>query len=88
MRLRKAARTLSRKLRAVLNDDQVTPHVNPNMVCYGEGVSITYTPRRLRIFDSIHVCVEGNDVWLPLLPRLLLRHAYRKYMANKALQNL
>ena len=85
--LRRTARMLSRKLRKALNDDQVKPQ-SENMVMCGDNIAIKYTPRRLRIFDSIYVSVNGNDVWLPLIPRLLLRHAYRKHMARQALGQL
>lgn len=82
--LRKTTRVLSRKLRQALNEDKVKPQYK-NVVIYGESITIKYTPRRLRIFDSIYVSVNGNDVWLPIIPRLLLRHAYRKYVARQAL---
>lgn len=85
--LRRTTRMLSRKLRQALNEDKVKPHYK-NMIICGEAITIKYMPRRLRIFDSIYVSVNGNDVWLPIIPRLLLRHTYRKYVARQALGKL
>lgn len=85
--LRKTTRMLSRKLRQALNDNQVKPQCE-NVVMCGDSITIKYTPRRLRIFDSINVSVSGNDVWLPIIQRLLVRHAYRKYVARQALGQL
>lgn len=85
--LRRTTRMLSRKLRQALNEDKVKPHYG-NMVMCGETIAIKYIPRRLRIFDSIYVSVNGNDVWLPIIPRLLLRYAYRKHVARQALGQL
>jgi len=85
--LRRTARMLSRKIRRALNDDQVKTQ-SENVVVCGDSIAIKYTPRRLRIFDSVNVSLDGNDVWLPLIPRLLLRHAYRKHMARQALGQL
>lgn len=82
--LRRTTRVLSRKLRQALNEDKIKPQYK-NVVMCGESITIKYTPRRLRIFDSIYVSVNGNDVWLPIIPRLLLRHAYRKHVARQAL---
>lgn len=82
--LRKITRVLSRKLRQALNEDKVKSQ-HENVIMCGESITIKYTPRRLRIFDSIYVFVNGNDVWLPIIPRLLLRHAYRKHVARQAL---
>ena len=45
---------------------------------------ITLTPRRLRLFDAIHVHFDGSDVWLPLYARLKLRNAVRLLLIEQA----
>lgn len=45
---------------------------------------VQLVPRRLRIFDAVHLYVEGQEVFLPLLPRLLLRRTVREYFADQA----
>lgn len=87
MRLRKETRIISRKLREFLNDGKVKL-CELNVVECGEGIDIKYTPRRLRIFDSISVRIKNHEVWLPIIQRLLLRHAYRKYIARQITKQL
>lgn len=39
-------------------------------------------PRRLRIFDKISLNLCGVDVFLPLVPRLILRRFVRNFLIN------
>jgi hypothetical protein len=45
-----------------------------------DGVLVTITPRRLRIFDRVNLYYKGGEVWLPLIARIRLRNAVRLYM--------
>jgi hypothetical protein len=38
---------------------------------------IVIAPRAIRLFDAIHLYVDGVEVWLPILARLRLRNAVR-----------
>lgn len=53
-------------------------------------VVVRYIPRWPRILDGVVVEVmlgkQRSDVWLPLLPRLLLRAGVRRWLVEKALQ--
>jgi hypothetical protein len=48
------------------------------------SITVLITPRRFRVFDSIHVQVGGADVWLTWLQRVRLRHYVRRVMIAKA----
>jgi hypothetical protein len=38
---------------------------------------IELVPRRVRLFDAVHLLRDGAEIWLPPLPRLRLRAAAR-----------
>lgn len=51
-----------------------------------KDLSITYTPARLRVFDKVRVFYKKQEIWLPLLCRLVLRRNVRKYLINQTLE--
>jgi len=57
----------------------------PNILMFHDSaVTIRLVPRRLRIFDGIHVQYKNTDVWIPLRHRLKLRRKVRSVLAIKA----
>lgn len=58
-----------------------------SMRIHNRVVVVQYVPRWPRIADGVIVsCDRTPDVWLPLLPRLVLRAAMRRVLIERALQ--
>lgn len=58
---------------------------NANNIKY-KDLSITYTPTRIRLFDKVRVFYKKQEIWLPLVLRLVLRRHVRKYLINQTLE--
>ena len=51
------------------------------------SMRIVIDPRAVRLFDAIHLYVDGVEVWLPILARLRLRSAVRWFVLRHAAEN-
>ena len=60
-----------------------------DLVYVGDCKIVYHTRLNLRICDTITIHSDnGHNVWLPLIPRLLVRRAYRAYVLRKAREQL
>lgn len=82
---RSQCRKLSRILRDLIDEDEFLPNEWKDGF---EGLSLSITQRRFRIFDCVNVCYEGVPIWLPLVQRTLIRRAMRKAMVRQWMENV
>lgn len=80
------------RIRKVLNNDD-TVYVEDGKIFVvddkSDGVlTCEIIPRRLRIFDKISLKLYGVDVWIPLIPRILLRRWVRSFLIDSALEEV
>lgn len=70
------------------NDSGINVWTRNGVVGIGDNVEIIYEPRRLRVFDKVDVRCGGTSVFVPLIPRILLRRFVRNFLTELTMENI
>ena len=92
LRSRRQGRKIARKVRELLDDErvmwEVKPAASPGAVLHLKLdyslIAVVIECKRLRFLDSVHLYVDGADVYVPLIARIRLRGAARCRMQEIA----
>jgi hypothetical protein len=78
------ARTLRRSLLTQSDSWTIEADRQGRPIVSAGPFRILIDPRRLRLFDAIHLYCDDTEIWLPLIARIRLRSGVRLFLLNHA----